>query len=126
MDQLDRSLLQLMMEIGFLATGYGLFDDAEKIFTGLKQVCPESCSPSIGLAFSKMSKGNMEEAIVLLESELENQEKGKDAELVRAYLALALKLAGRSERAKSLAEELIKEGTQESAVNMAKAILEEV
>ncbi len=126
MNQLDSSLLQLMMEIGFLATGYGLFDDAEKIFTGLKQVCPESCSPSIGLAFSKMSKGNMEEAVALLEGELENQENRKDADLVKAYLALALKLAGRSEQAKNLAEKLAKEGTQESAVNMAKAILEEV
>ena len=122
--EFERSFLQLMMEIGFLAAGYGYFQEADVIFEGLKELCQESSSPSIGLAFSKMCRNEFDDAINILENEAKKSPDNKD--LIEAYLALALRLAGQSKRAKTIAQNLVEKGNQEAAINMAKAILEEV
>jgi hypothetical protein len=120
----DSKSLQLLMELGFLAGGYGYMHEAEVIFEGLKAIRPENESPLIGLAFARMNNNQMEDSIRILETEALRVNPNSD--LARAFLGFALKLTGRVEQSHVLLKQVVERNRDQAAVNMAKGILEEI
>jgi hypothetical protein len=121
---IDSRSLQLLLEVGLLAGGYGWMKEAEVIFEGLRAVRPENESPLIGLAIAKMNNNQAEESIRILETEALNT--NPESDLARAFLGLALKLAGRVEQSRLLSEQVVGRNRDQAAVNLAKGILEEI
>ena len=118
--EIDAKSLQLLMEAGMLAAGYGYMPESETIFEGLKAVRPESESPLIGLAFTKMSTRQVDEAIRILDEQA--LKINPDSDLARAFLGLAYKLAGRGELSDSMVNQVLDSNRDPAAVNLAKSI----
>ncbi|MBF0103127.1 MAG: hypothetical protein HQK77_19685 [Desulfobacterales bacterium] len=115
-------LLQLLMEIGYLAGGYGLLNDSETIFEAIKSVRPESEYPLIGLAVTKMNANNNEDAIAILKNQA--LKVNPQSDLARSFLGLALKHAGYGSESQSVLQEVLNSGKDAVAVKMAQAILD--
>ena len=122
--EIDAGSLQLLMEVGFLAGGYGYLGEAEIIFDGLKAVRPQNESPLIGLAFAKMNNNQMDEAIRILEEEA--LKVNPQSDLARSFLGLALKLSGRVEQCLPILREVVERNSDEAAVKVARGLLEEI
>jgi predicted Zn-dependent protease len=122
--EIEAKSLQLLMELGLLAGGYGYVREAETIFEGLKAVRPQSEYPLIGWAIVKMSNNQIDESTRVLEKEALKVNPGSD--LARGYLGLALMLAGRAEQSIPILEEVVNNNKDEAAVNLAKGVLEEI
>jgi Flp pilus assembly protein TadD len=112
-------VVQLLMEIGYVACGRGLQACAESIFNGIIAARPNSELPLIGLAISKISFGDFLGASrILVEQALKIN---PDSGLAKSFLAMAVKALG----GKSEAEELAKEvAASETAEPEAKALAE--
>ena len=65
-DIVSSDLLQLLNEIGYVATGRGRKEDARKIYDGIIAARPESEWPLISSAFSKIALGEFTDATKLL------------------------------------------------------------
>jgi len=60
--------VRLLMEIGLMAAGAGLIDEAGKIFEGVRAVRPDDASPLVGLAIAQIHSGRPHDAVDTLET----------------------------------------------------------
>ena len=121
--EIERKLLQLLMEAGNLASGYGYFPEAEIIFNGLRAVRPESEYPLIGLALAKMNARKNLEAIKVLADE--TLKVNPESDLAKSFLGLALKTSGLREESCTVLREVIAADRDKIAVNIARNLLAE-
>ena len=120
----DGKLVQLLMEIGYLAGGHGFFDESEIIFEGVKAARPDSEYPLIGLAVTKMNIGDYAEAARILGQEA--LKKNPESDLAMSFLGLVLKLSGLTSESEQIMSQVIEADRDQEAVNMAKSVLEEM
>lgn len=122
--EIETSTVQLLMEAGYLAGGYGFYKESEEIFEGIQAVRPDNELPLIGLAVTKMNAGNNEEAArILWEKALKIN---PESDLAKSFLGLALKLAGLKAESESVLKEVVDEGGNDPAVKLAQALLKEI
>jgi Flp pilus assembly protein TadD len=121
--EFDSRLVRTLMELGIIASIYQWKDDAEKIFNGLRSMRPEAEEPFIGLALMSMASGEYEETVRMLRDEALKVH--PESELLKAFLALALKLSGNSHESEKIAKQIASSGKHPSAVRLATGILQE-
>ena len=121
--EIDAQLTKLLMEVGYLAGGYGFVSESEKIFNGIAAVRPESEYPYIGLAVTCLNANMNEAAVEILRTRA--LKANPDSDLAKSFLGLALKLAGMNAESQKVLQEVVDNGGAEEAVNMAKSLLEE-
>lgn len=100
----DVAEVQLMMEIGFLAVGSNRFGDAERIFTGIQSVRPDSELPLIGRAVVRMAAEKIDDAIQLLQMAVQ---KNEDSFLAMSFLGTALQMANYNSAATDVLQQVI-------------------
>jgi Flp pilus assembly protein TadD len=122
--EVDTKLVQLLMEIGHIAGGHGYFDEARIIFEGIKAVRPESEYPLIGQAITQLNMGNYAEAARILGEEALG--KNPENDLAASLLGLVLKISGLTSESERLLNHIVELDRDQTAVNMAKSILEEM
>lgn len=113
--------VQRLMEIGCVAAGRGLFDQAESIFDGLQKIRPESELPKVGRAIGLMNHGKIGEAITQLKAAVEQN---PDSDLAMSFLGMALHLGGLEEASKEVLQQVIDANHDEAAVALAQSLLE--
>lgn len=118
----DPVLLERLAETGFLATEFGLDDQAERIFRGLVQLKPGKPSPYIALAMVEARRGRVDSAIDTLRQLIDAH---PQADLARAVLGTMLVHAGRP-GARELFEGVIQCGSDPNAVSVAASCLEQL
>lgn len=84
---LDPVLLERLAETGFLATEFGLHEQAERIFECLAKLKPGKPSPHIALAMVQARRGRIKEGIAALRDVIDQH---PDSELARAVLGSML------------------------------------
>lgn len=122
--EIETKLIQLLMEAGYLAGGYGFFGESERIFEGIRAVRPESELPLIGLAVSKINEGKHAEASRILWDQA--LKLNPDSDLAKSFLGLSLKVGGLNSESRALLREVVEANRDEVAVNMARNLLEEI
>ncbi len=124
MMQTDTNLAQLLMEIGYLAAGYGFFKEAETIFCGVRAARPDSEFPFIGMAVVKMSQGKNHEAVKFLSDHALG--KNPESSLAKSFLGMALSLAGDMSESREMLMQVMSSGSDPPAADMAEALLSEM
>lgn len=119
---LKTETVQRLMEVGYVATGYGFLRQAEAIFAGVQAVRSDSEMPAIGLAVAQLNAGLCEVAVKTLENDALG--KNPDSELAQSFLGLALRMAGQNARSEQILKKLAESGKNQEAVAMAKSLLE--
>ncbi len=117
----DDKLIKRLTEVGFLAAGYGSLEEAATIFSAVQQERPDSEYPHIGLAFAQLNAGKHDEAIATLRDKA--LEARSESSLAKAFLGLALHLAGRSGESNNHLEAVVASNDDPDAVALAKGLL---
>lgn len=117
----DPELPKLLLEIGYMAAGTGLFAQADTIFHGLAAHRPDSELPWVGVAVARMNAGQPDEATRILREEALKRVPGSD--VAKSFLGLSLKLAGYNAESVRVLEEVVATGQETSAVAMARSLL---
>ncbi len=122
--QADTNMIQLLMEIGYLASGYGFHKEAHTIFKGVRAARPESEFPFIGMAVVKMNQGESDEAIGILNDYA--LAKNPESDLVKSFMGLALKLSGENGKSREILMQISPSSGNQAAVDMARELLTEM
>ncbi|HEY5757375.1 MAG TPA: HrpB1 family type III secretion system apparatus protein [Steroidobacter sp.] len=117
----DAALLERLAETGFLATEFGLHQQAELIFSCLVRLKPGKPSPHIALAMVQARRGRMEAAITSLREVID---KHPDSELARAVLGTMLVHIGDAE-GRELLEGVIARDIDADAVGVASSCVDQ-
>lgn len=120
LEQKDRGMLA---RIGFFLCRDGLVPEAETVFQGLAESAPEKDGAVVGLALCWIIKGECEKAIEAIDKRLERG--SPIASSLMLYKLTALGLAGRLGEAKSLREQMMRDGF-DKAVESADQLLAEL
>lgn len=118
---LDPVLLERFAETGFLATEFGLHEQAEHIFECLVGLKPGKPSPVLALAIVRGRRGRINEAIGMLRELIEQH---PDFELARAILGSMLLHIADAEGSQML-QGVIARDADSSAVGVATSLLEQ-
>lgn len=116
----DPLLLERLAETGFLATEFGLHQQAELIFRCLIRLRPGKPSPRIALAMLEARCGQIHKAIGQMR---EITEEYPEMDLARAVLGSMLLHAGEP-GARQLLEDLVANSDDEGAISVATTYLE--
>jgi Flp pilus assembly protein TadD len=122
--EIEPKLIQMLMEAGYLAGGYGFFEESQRIFEGIRAARPDSELPLIGLALSKINEGKHEEASRILWDQA--LKLNPESDLAKSFLGLSLKLGGLTSESRTLLQEVVDADRDDAAVNMARNLLEEM
>lgn len=114
-------MAKLLMEIGFLAVGQGMTAKADTIFDAVAVLKPNAENSMVGKAVNMMNNRSPEDAAAMLRDKV--LAKYPDSDSAKAFLGLALKLAGRSSEAESVLAQLAAETKENDAAAMAKNLL---
>ncbi|MDR1401757.1 MAG: hypothetical protein LBI81_02255 [Puniceicoccales bacterium] len=114
-------LVQMLMEIGYVAIGRGLQSHAESIFAGVIAARPSSELPLIGLAVCKINFGDFLAASKILTDRA--LKINPDSGMAKCFLAIAIKTLGGGKESKELASQVAETCTDQAAVALAKSIL---
>jgi hypothetical protein len=117
----DAALLERLAETGFLATEFGLHQQAELIFSCLVRLKPGKPSPHIALAMVQARRGRMESAIASLREVIDRH---PDSELARAVLGTMLVHIGDPE-GRELLEGVIARDIDADAVGVASSCVDQ-
>ena len=117
------ALPKLLIMSGFVAIALNHVDTADRIFQALKIFRPQSEYPLIGIAYVLLSKGRYEQAIETLKDKA--LKINPQSDLAKAFLALSYAFAKKLEEMKHLTNQIIESDKDQSAVNMASALLSE-
>jgi hypothetical protein len=117
----DPVLLERLAETGFLATEFGLHEQAECIFQCLAKLKPGKPSPPIALAMVQARRGRIAQGITALREVIEQH---PDSELARAVLGSMLVHIGDGE-GHELLEDVIARGVDSAAVSVATAYIDQ-
>ncbi|WP_185961329.1 tetratricopeptide repeat protein [Telmatospirillum sp. J64-1] len=113
-----------MTEIGFLAAGTGQAEQAQIILEGVQVMRPGHGQAFIGMAMAHLNAGRAAEAVRVLQQEALPKVVAEDQDMLKAFLALALKLDGRPREAGEVLDALDGEARDEAAIKLAAAIRE--
>jgi len=111
----EAALLERLAETGFLATEFGLHQQAELIFACLVRLRPGKPSPLIALAMVQARRGRMQPAIASLREVIDRH---PESELARAVLGTMLVHIGDPE-GRELLEAVIARDADPDAVGVA-------
>jgi hypothetical protein len=117
----DPALLERLAETGFLATEFGLHEQAEQIFQCLAKIKRGKPSPLFALAMVQARCGRMTQGIAALRDVIEQH---PDSELARAVLGSMLVHIGDVE-GNALLEAVIARGADSAAVGVAVSCLDQ-
>lgn len=117
----DAVLLERLAETGFLATEFGLHEQAERIFSALAKLKAGKPSPLIALAMVQARRGRMQPAIASLRATIEQY---PQSELARAILGTMLFHIGDPE-GRELLERVIAHDCDADAVSVAASYLQQ-
>jgi hypothetical protein len=117
-------LVRTLLEIGYVAVGRGLQSHAEDIFHGLIAARPESELPIIGLAVCKMNFGDFASATKLLSEDAIRINPASS--MAKCFLGVVSHYCGAKNETLAIMNEVVESGNDESAVNIAKSVLEEI
>lgn len=117
----DPVLLERLAETGFLATEFGLHEQAERIFECLARLKPGKPSPHIALAMVQARRGLMTQATAALREVIAQH---PDSELARAVLGSMLVHIGDNE-GRELLEGVIARAADSAAVSVANSCIEQ-
>lgn len=120
--QVKLELIKLLLEIGFIGVDNRQVAEAETIFEGASILRPGNSTPDIGFAAVAIRKGEYEKAISILRNAPFKDAGQKD--LRDAFLGKSLKLAGYNMEAQSVLEDVVSNGEDKSAIEMAEELLE--
>lgn len=122
--EISKEILQVLMEIGYVAIGRGLESAAETIFNGVSAARPNSELPVIGAAVTKMNFGDFASAVKLLgEKALVINPK---SDLAKCFLGVVSFYCGSLKEALSILPDIIANSSDESAVKIATSIMNEI
>lgn len=122
--EISSDYVKLLNEIGYVAIGRGLKNDAETIFDSLSTIRPNSELPLIGLAVCALNFGKFNEALDILSKRAAKI--NPDSDLVKVFFALVLMYSKRTKQCKEIVSEVIKNNKDEIAVGLAKTIESEL
>jgi hypothetical protein len=108
-----------LMEIGFMAAGCGLHEQARTIFDGLEAVRPTSEGPPIGRALIHLGRKEHDVAVGILRDVVAGHPASLEAKMM---LGIALKVAGRNAECSSVVRDLEASGDAK-AKSVAAALL---
>lgn len=114
--------VRLLTEIGFLAAGRGRVREALAVLEGVRVLRPGEAASFVGMALAHMNAGDPAEAARLLRDRALPAVGAEEAGMVRAFLALALKLDGRPRESAEAVDALAASGASEDALRLADAI----
>ncbi|MDR2667660.1 MAG: hypothetical protein LBB38_01280 [Puniceicoccales bacterium] len=115
--------LQLLMSVGYVACGQGRPSQSAIIFDGIAAVRPDSELPLIGLAMAQINLGKIALAGDTLLKRAAKLNPG--SQLVRAFAAMALRMAGIVEESDRLIDAVIADGTDHCATELARNLKNE-
>jgi len=118
---LDPVLLERLAETGFLATEFGLHEQAERIFECLAKLKPGKPSPHIALAMVQARRGRIHEGIAALRQLIDRH---PESELARAILGSMLIHIGDNE-GRELLEGVIARDQDTAAVGVAVSCIDQ-
>ncbi|CAM2065480.1 Tetratricopeptide repeat protein [Sulfidibacter corallicola] len=119
--EVSTETVQTLMEIGYLAGGYGFFKESITIFEGLSAIRPDSEFPHIGFAMTKLNMKQPEEAVAILRDQALAKNPGNS--LTKSFLGLALRQAGHAHECENVLNDVIERNDNETAVALAKSLL---
>lgn len=122
-DILPPETVRLLTEVGFLAAGRGMTEDAMTIMAGLKVLRPTRSAAYVGAALAHLNADRAEEAVRVLREEA-LPVVVDDVDTVRAFLALALKLDGRPRECAEELDRIAPDSADETALRMARSLRE--
>ena len=105
MPPLDSTDVQLLTQIGFIAAGRGDVLRSQRIFSALALLRPHKAFPHIGMACAWMNANQAMHAAQYLSEQ--NLPAGEDADLLDAFLALTLQIAGHTRRSQYMLDQLL-------------------
>ena len=105
---MQSSLKRKVVEIGFIAAARGWEKETRAIFQGVKDLCPDSPAPYLGMAFASMGQNRYEAAVDILKKGLEVMPEQKEISL---FLGLAYHLKKESEQSRELLEKFAQSNT---------------
>lgn len=116
-------MVQLLMDIGYVATGRGFQSQANDIFNGIIAARPNSELPLIGLAVNNLNFGNFIEAAKILSERalVINPYNGT----AKCFLAMAVRSLGGKAEAQQLLEEVANNNTDTVSQELAKGLLQQ-
>jgi len=123
MIEVPTEIVKLLMELGYLAEGQGLFKESRAIFEAVKSAREDSEYPLIGLAVCELNAGQYDIALKLLE-EAENL--NSENYLIKSFKGLTYKLMGENSKARKVLDDVISNTEEKEALNMAQALLKEI
>ena len=113
MENLDKTFLKRLAEVGFLATMHNdSFKEAGTIFSALQKVRPRKAATLIGSAVVAINSGHFDKAIEYLTNT--KPEDPADADKVNVFLAMAYQGAGRDDERLALLQKIAAEGEPEA------------
>jgi hypothetical protein len=122
--EISTDLVRTLFEIGYVAIGRGLQSYAEDIFSALAAARPESELPIVGLAVSKMNFGAFAAATALLTEKALKINPSSD--IAKSFLGMILHRCGAAEKALAVMDDVLSNGTDASALNIARNIIDEI
>ncbi|BDV01957.1 hypothetical protein TDMWS_20420 [Thermodesulfomicrobium sp. WS] len=122
--EFESRLVKVLMEAGIAAGVYGWKDDAEKILQGLLSMRPNAEEPYIGLALIRIMAERHDEAVQMLRDEALPLH--PESDLLRAFLALALKLSGKNHESEHIAKKVTATEKNTTAARLVSTILSEM
>ena len=123
MAEVPTEIVKLLMEIGYIAGGQGLFKESRAIFEAVKAAREDSEYPLIGMAVTELNAGEYNRALELLE---EAEQLNAENYLTKSFKGLTYKLIGEITKAKEVLKEVVANAKEEEALNMARALLKEI
>lgn len=118
---LDADDVRLLTEVGLFAAGRGR-SEALTIMDGLKVLRPDRNAAYIGIALTHMNAGRPDEAARVLLEEALPAVAPQEADLVRAFRALALYLDGRPRECREELERIPADSADATAARMAESL----
>lgn len=113
--------VRLLTEVGYLAAGRGR-SEALTIMDGIKMLRPARNAAYIGIALTHMNAGHPDEAARILLEEALPAVTPQEADLVRAFRALALYLDGRPRECREELERIPADSADATAARMAESL----
>jgi hypothetical protein len=121
--EVPSEVLQLLMQVGYVACGHGAPSLAKVIFEGIAAVRPNSELPLIGLAFAYIHMGKLVAACDILVNQATPI--NPDNQIIKAVAAMIFRISGEFKASDMLLDEVIADGTDFQALELARQLKKE-
>lgn len=117
-------LVQMLVEVGYLAAGSGRAAQALAIMDGVKAMRPDRAAPYVGTALAHLNAGRPAEAVRVLREEGLAAVAANEADSVRVFLALALQIDGRPRECLEMLDRIPPDCGEEGMLRLARSLRE--